>query len=450
MPSLTINPPRPPPPPTEPDSNSTSPPPPDKTSFTFSAPPPGSPVAPEYSPITPKVQPILPAISSSQQHDGPLQQPPPPSPPPSGMNPHHPPPPPQPQPQQQEHQHDVPSIQQQQQPPQTQPQPNINPSTNPAEVAPASAIPPTSFIPQPASLPFSSEDSTDAIALRAAISALQFQKKKAQEDLRTLEHTKQHALKNPSQFKEALVAGKLKEQRREFGGVQGILDEDDDGDEDGESDEDGVKGTPAHSGEDDAMEGATEEGARKGSTSGEARTAAGGRNTSDADPPARREQKSDLSQSPTTNNPATQQEHFPPIPGAQNVVRTPYINWEKYHILSEPLDRMHEQQRRWPGAGGNSPSDQRRRRSEREYAVAAPYSPFYDRLDEGTTTNSAGNRGSAGGAGGVSPTSLATGTAPAVAGAAAAGGNGAGASEHPMETRRGSSHRYPPPPPPTK
>merc|ERR1711939_1287607 len=137
----------------------------------------------------------------------------------------------------------------QQQQPQLQPQTNnITPSTNPAEAAAAPAIPPTSFIPQPAPLPFSSEDSTDAIALRAAISALQFQKKKAQEDLRTLEHTKQHALKNPSQFKEALVAGKLKEERREFGGVQGILEEDD-----SEEEEDGVSQTPARDGEDDAM-----------------------------------------------------------------------------------------------------------------------------------------------------------------------------------------------------
>ncbi|KAI7416042.1 hypothetical protein KC332_g3183 [Hortaea werneckii] len=417
MPSLTINPPRPPPPPPERNTNSTPPAPPDNTSFTFSAPPPGSatfyptvantttttttsalsndagsPTAPEYSPITPKVQPILPAISSSQQYDGPLQQPPPPSPPPSGMNPHYPPPPlPQPQPQQQEHRHDAPSVQhqQQQQQPQLQPQTNnITPSTNPAEAAAAPAIPPTSFIPQPAPLPFSSEDSTDAIALRAAISALQFQKKKAQEDLRTLEHTKQHALKNPSQFKEALVAGKLKEERREFGGVQGILDENDSGEEGASDDEDGVGQTPAPDGEDDAMGGATEEVARKGSTNGEAPVAAGGRNTSDSAPPApapaQHDQEYNRSQSPTTKNPAAQQEHFPPIPGAQNVVRTPYINWEKYHILSEPLDRLHEQQRRWPGVGGISPSDQRRRRSEREYSVAAPYSPFYDRLDEDT------------------------------------------------------------------
>ncbi|KAI6798146.1 hypothetical protein KC363_g706 [Hortaea werneckii] len=475
MPSLTINPPRPPPPPPERNTNSTSPPPPDNTSFTFSASPPGSatfyptvadttatsalsndagsPTAPEYSPITPKVQPILPAISSSQQYDGPLQQPPPPSPPPSGMNAHYPPPPlPQPQPQQQEHRHDAPSVQhqqqqqQQQQQPQLQPETNISPSTNPAEAAPASAISPTSFIPQPAPLPFSSEDSTDAIALRAAISALQFQKKKAQEDLRTLEHTKQHALKNPSQFKEALVAGKLKEERREFGGVQGILDEDGSG-EGASDEEDGVNQTPARDGKDDAMGGATEEVARKGATSGEAPVAAGGRNTSDsgAPAPAQHDQEYNRSQSPTTKNPAAQHEHFPPIPGAQNVVRTPYINWEKYHILSEPLDRLHEQQRRWPGAGGISPSDQRRRRSEREYAVAAPYSPFYDRLDEGTATNMSGNRGSASGGGGVSPTSLGTGTAPAATAGAASGDGAGGASEHPMETRRGSSHRYPPP-----
>ncbi|TKA31824.1 hypothetical protein B0A50_01903 [Salinomyces thailandicus] len=356
MPSLTIKPPR---PPSERSSSSPS----QNSSFTFSAPPPSgttfyppssssqdapSPVAPAYSPITPKVQPVLPAIASSQDAA-------PAAPAPTDAN--------------------------TQQPPASDQQ------------VTASAIPPTEYIPQPPPQPFSSEDSTDAIALRAAISALQFQKKKARDDLRTLETTKRHALDHPQQFKDALIAGKLKEQRHPFGGVQAILDEPDE--DDGEED----AGLGA---EDEEMTDADEQ---------------------IADTKPAEVLDSQPSQPTTSSGKQPQREpqpkkapEFPAIPGAQNVVRMPHINWEKYHVLGDPLDRMHEQQRRWPGSTAYGQD------RGREHAVAAPYSPFHDHLEahNGQAANAKRNDSFAAHQHAPSPTGT--------------------VSEHPMETRRSSKN----------
>ena len=135
------------------------------------APPrPPSPRAPAYSPITPKVQPVLPVPAATPRAFVP---------PDNGAN----------------FTFQVPDAQTQQ----------------PAKETPV--IPPTEYIPRPPNLPFSSEDASDAIALRAAISTLQLQKKKAQGDLKTLQSLKQLALDDPAHFKTELAAGKLTEQR---------------------------------------------------------------------------------------------------------------------------------------------------------------------------------------------------------------------------------------------
>jgi hypothetical protein len=67
---------------------------------------------------------------------------------------------------------------------------------------------------------------------------------------------------------------------------------------------------------------------------------------------------------------------FPAIPQPQNVVRCPPINWEKYHIVGQPLDKLHEEQKKWPG----QPEPPRTQLGARAppHAVAAPYSPFTD------------------------------------------------------------------------
>lgn len=198
-------------------------------------------------------------------------------------------------------------------------------------------IAPTQYIPQPPSQPFSSNESTDGLALRAAIAALHFQRQKAKEDIRTLQDAKKVAMENPEQFARDLAAGKLKEKRPDFGNLE---DEMDDG-----------------------------------------------------------EPKEELS-----------------IPGPQNVVRMPNINWDKYNIMGEPLDAMHEQQRRWPGS---LPSQQNK---GREYSVTAPYSPFYDVLDpqpgHSRNTSDGSRKDSAPMSAAGTPTT----------------------NEHPYETRRNSKH----------
>ena len=71
------------------------------------------------------------------------------------------------------------------------------------------------------------------------------------------------------------------------------------------------------------------------------------------------------------------------IPGSQNVVRAPPINWAQYHIVGESLDKLHEEQRRRP-VGGEPVGEEDLRPKERErapeYVLAKPYDPFVDKL----------------------------------------------------------------------
>jgi len=67
---------------------------------------------------------------------------------------------------------------------------------------------------------------------------------------------------------------------------------------------------------------------------------------------------------------------FPKFPSAQNVFRAPHINWGRYNIVGKPLDRMHEEQRLKPAQGGTP------RGEGSVQIIAAPYSPFTDKLSE--------------------------------------------------------------------
>ena len=256
-----------------------------------------------------------------------------------------------------------------------------------------SAIAPAQYIPQPPPQPFSSKDSIDAIALRAAISTLQIQRQKAQNDLRTLEDIKKQAVAQPDHFRKELAAGRLKEHRPDVGSLQDILDAPD-------SDSD----------EEPAIPGAS--------------APVNGNVHMDEQEVKPAEVPDSQPSRPATSSPAqpypaaATQTSFPRIPGPQNVVRTPPINWNKYHIVGEPLDQMHEQQRRWPGSAAYGQN------RGREHVVNAPYSPWLDapdgqqrheRLDSEATRNDSV----------ATPTLIATPTV----------------SEHPMETRRGSKNQ---------
>ncbi|KAI9037435.1 uncharacterized protein KD926_000314 [Aspergillus affinis] len=182
-----------------------------------------------------------------------------------------------------------------------------------------SQLPQPTFIPEPSPIPISESENPDASALRSAISILQMQKQQSLRDLRTLERLKKAAAADPEAFARELAAGSLSA-RRDAGGFLGI-------DPTGGGDEDDEEG-----------EGVDVNGGEEGGS----------------------------------------RVKFETIPTPQNVVRMPPVNWAKYQIVGDPLDRMHEDQRRRPFSG-----EPRREDTQRapEHVLASPYRPFVDKLE---------------------------------------------------------------------
>ena len=85
---------------------------------------------------------------------------------------------------------------------------------------------------------------------------------------------------------------------------------------------------------------------------------------------------------PSVNGMPSGQSSFGTIPEPQNVVRAPAINWSKYHIVGEPLDKLHEAQRRRPDLGEAESEEYNDNRPD--YVIAAPYRPFIDKLEPST------------------------------------------------------------------
>lgn len=195
-------------------------------------------------------------------------------------------------------------------------------------VAPPQPPPTATFRQQPPSVPISESENPDAIALRSAISLLQLQREKSKRDLKALEDLKAAAVQDPHAFVRS-----LQEQRKEAAGKP----------------RDMLTPTLADIADLAASESAQghpveKDGVRKDSTQVEG---------------------------PIPDKPT-----FPPVPQPQNVVRCPPVNWAKYHIVGEPLDKMHEEQKRYPGAS-EPPRAQNGARAP-PHRVAAPYSPFTD------------------------------------------------------------------------
>ena len=69
---------------------------------------------------------------------------------------------------------------------------------------------------------------------------------------------------------------------------------------------------------------------------------------------------------------------YGPFPKPQNIVRCPPINWAKYHVVGEALDKLHEEQISHP-TPGEPQKDIDLVRSP-EYMIAAPYRPWTDKV----------------------------------------------------------------------
>lgn len=85
------------------------------------------------------------------------------------------------------------------------------------------------------------------------------------------------------------------------------------------------------------------------------------------------------------------------IPAPQQIVRMPPINWDKYHVAAEPLERMHLAQQLRPGEHPGT-------LHSRESVIAAEYDALYDRVgeDAGTVQGVAQGQGRTGSLGDVS------------------------------------------------
>ncbi|KAJ9628334.1 hypothetical protein H2204_009309 [Knufia peltigerae] len=84
----------------------------------------------------------------------------------------------------------------------------------------------------------------------------------------------------------------------------------------------------------------------------------------------------------STGETAEDTSKFGKLPNAQQVFRTPPIEWAKYHIVGEPLDRLHEVQQHYPGYTEETNGTGNRSTPQ---VIAAPYRPFVDELERGET-----------------------------------------------------------------
>lgn len=188
-----------------------------------------------------------------------------------------------------------------------------------------------SFIPQPPSEPIDESSNADVAALKACISVLQLQKEKSRRDIMALQQTRDAAVADPTGFVTDLQSGKLNDGEPAFNPLAPSFK----AVNDYHSDDDGQSGPEG----------------------------AGSRSTA-----------IDCSQS-----------KFGTIPRPQNVARCPPINWAKYHVVGDSLDRMHEEQRRKPDPG------EPWRQLPRGEGVLAPYSPFRDHV--GSQASSTARKG---------------------------------------------------------
>jgi hypothetical protein len=193
-----------------------------------------------------------------------------------------------------------------------------------------SVRPTPEWIDEPEPLPVSLEDNPDAIALRSAISILQMQRQQSLQDIKILDKMKAAALREPEKFVEDLKAGRL--QKPDPVGIITMDDSDDDMTENPPKGIDGI-------------------------------------DTASAAAP----------------------DQFGKFPNPQSVVRSPAINWDKYHVVGESLDKLHEQQRKRPGSNYMAEDHGRQ---QPENVIAAPYRPFIDKLESspGTPTQQSGTR----------------------------------------------------------
>jgi len=207
----------------------------------------------------------------------------------------------------------------------------------------AAALPQPTTIARPAPVPIDESTNTDAIALRSAIALLQLQRERSRRDIVALERVREEAMRDPAGFVDEL--GRRGKKRRA-----------------GEARADVLGPTLG------AEAGAVESGAAMEEVKTEAK------DTQDEDEEIVDEEQEGRDSDDNDEQPS--EDKFPVMPTPQNVFRCPPINWAKYHITGEPLDRLHEEQRQRPTPGEPEYNGGR----AQPYVLAAPYSPLNDNV----------------------------------------------------------------------
>ena len=179
----------------------------------------------------------------------------------------------------------------------------------------------------PKSQPIDLESNPDAIALQSAISILQIQRQRAIADMQRLKQARDAAMADPAAFVEDLQAGRV---TKAPGPILGAVKQREDDDEDESEEED--------SSEDDSTA------------------------------------------KPWHN-----------LPQPQNVVRMPPVNFDKYGVVGEALDKIHAEQLRKPPTGAPIPIEADGTYNSKgglplpgkeHLGVAAPYNPLKDKIDK--------------------------------------------------------------------
>ena len=208
----------------------------------------------------------------------------------------------------------------------------------------SSRPPPTAQMPEPPqSVPFSESTNSDAIALRAAMSILQLQRQQALRDMQTLEQQKKAAVDDPEAFARDVASGKIK--ARGMRDILGPVGEMPQGLPDVDSRREGEMPEVAADQVKEAVEMEDSE-----------------------------EEDNERAAGPS--------HAFGEIPTEQNIVRMPPINWAKYHIVGESLDKLHAEQRSRPVAGQPlRDEDLKAKQKAPEHVIASPYDPWRDKLE---------------------------------------------------------------------
>lgn len=231
--------------------------------------------------------------------------------------------------------------------------------------------------PPPPPQPVDFSENVDVIALESAILLLQRQKQQAEDDIRQLQRIKNEAVRKPAEFVHDLASGKVGQGPQAVPPASG--------------------GGAGHDGDNDDESSSSDEGDDQDESDAEMEDQEGGGEASSSGlkpSPMKAPGKGKAAATAPRPQPQPQRQEPPPwtnLPTPQDVVRMPAINWSKYAVVGESLDKLHREQLAKPTLGtpaalaadgkayefkgGPNPDD-----GKKSVGIAAPYDPLHDKI----------------------------------------------------------------------